>query len=260
VKSCAALAHHEISFDARGPTWDRRWMVATPAGVFLTQREHPRLAVAQPTLDTDQLRLRTPGGSELRVPLRHEPGEARRVRVWEDECEAWDEGDEAARFFSDHLGIPARLVRMADTFIRPVDPSYAPRPAQTGFADAFPLLVLSEASLEELNRRIVGRGCAPVPMSRFRPNVVLAGCPAFAEDEWKAVRVGGMTLDLVKPCARCVTTTVDQARGEVPDRTEPLATLATFRRSGEGKVLFGQNAVHRAPGRLVVDDAVTPLE
>lgn len=230
-------------------------MVVNPEGRFLTQREHPRLAVVQPSLEAHYLRLRAPARSEVRVPLRREPGEVRRVRVWDDDCEAWDEGEGAAGFFSDHLGAPVRLVRMADAFVRPVD---APQTAQTGFADAFPLLVLSEASLEELNRRLVERERSPVPMSRFRPNVVLTGCPGFAEDGWEAIRIGEMTLDVVKPCARCVTTTVDQARGEVRDHQEPLATLATFRRRGDG-VVFGQNAVHRGPGRLAVGDVVAPL-
>ncbi len=233
-------------------------MVVTPEGRFLTQREWPTLAVVQPVLGTDDLELRAPGRGEVRLPLRRARGETRRVRVWDDECEAWDEGPEAARLLSEHLGTSVRLVRMADAFVRAVE-SGSDRSAQTGFADAFPLLVLSEASLEELNRRLAARGATPVPMGRFRPNVVLAGCPAFAEDEWKSIRVGPITLDLVKACVRCVTPTVDQASGSVPDPREPLATLATFRRR-DGGVVFGQNAVHREPGWLSVGDLVTPVE
>ncbi len=231
-------------------------MVVDPDGVFLTQRQLPRLAVVQPTLNAEELLLRV-GTSEARVPLRRGAGETRRVRVWEDDCEAWDEGDEAARLFSDHLDTPARLVRIADEFVRPVDPDYAIRPAQTGFADAFPLLVVSEASLEELNRRLVERRASAVPMGRFRPNVVVAGCGPFAEDEWNSIRIGEVTLDLVKPCARCVTTQVDQARGVVHDPREPLGTLATFRLRGLG-VMFGQNAIHRGPGRLAIGDEAAP--
>jgi uncharacterized protein YcbX len=252
VKSCAGLSHDSIALDVRGPLWDRRWMVVDPQGVFITQRQMPRLAVVRPALEADDLALRTAGG-EVRVPLRREAGEVRRVRVWQDECDAWDEGDEAARLLSDHLGTPARLVRLAESFVRPVDPDYAPRPSQTGFADAFPLLVVSEASLEELNRRLKERLASPVPMSRFRPNVVLTGCSPFAEDGWKAIRIADVTLDIVKPCGRCTTTRVDQARGVVHDPREPLATLATFRLRGL-EVTFGQNAVHRGPGRLAVGD------
>jgi uncharacterized protein YcbX len=256
VKSCAGLSHDSIELDARGPLLDRRWMVVDADGVFLTQRELPRLAVVQPRREAEGLVLRV-GGTETRVPLRRAPVETRRVRVWEDECEAWDEGDEAARLLSEHLGSSVRLVRMAEEFVRPVDPEYAIRPSQTGFADAFPLLVVTEASLEELNRRLQERFTSPVPMSRFRPNVVLTGCGPFAEDDWKALRIGDMTLDLVKPCGRCATTRVDQSRGVVHDPREPLAALATFRLRDQN-VLFGQYAIHRAPGRIAVGEVAVP--
>jgi uncharacterized protein YcbX len=256
VKSCAGLAHDSIALDARGPLWDRRWMVVGPDGVFLTQRELPRLAVVRPRLEAEELVL-CAGGGETRVPLRRGAGETRRVRVWEDECEAWDEGDEASGLLSEHLGTPARLVRMAEEFVRPVDPGYALRPSQIGFADAYPLLVVTEGSLEELNRRLEERFTSPVPMSRFRPNVVLTGCAPFAEDDWKALRIGETTLDLAKPCGRCATTRVDQARGVVHDPREPLAALATFRLRDQN-VLFGQYAIHRAPGRIAVGEEAVP--
>jgi uncharacterized protein YcbX len=255
VKSCATVPHDAVALDARGPAWDRRWMVVAPDGTFLTQRLFPQLAVVQPSLGPDTLVLRTPSGGEIRVPLARARGETLRVRVWQDECEAWDEGEEAAQLLGDHLGTHARLVRMTDDFVRPVDPDYAPPPAATGFADAFPLLVISEASLAELNRRLEERGAAPVPMSRFRPNVVLSGTSAFAEDAWRAARIGSTTLDLAKPCGRCAITRVDQDRGQIADGREPLATLGTFRRLGTD-VLFGRYAVHRGPGRLTVGDVV----
>jgi MOSC domain-containing protein len=257
VKSCAGLSHASVSLDDRGPLWDRRWMVVGPDGVFLSQRQYPRLAVVQPSLESDALVLRVAERNAVRVPLGRAPGETRRVRVWQDDCDAWDEGDEAARLLSDHLGAPSRLVRMAEEFERPVDRDYAPRPAHTGFADAFPLLVVAEASLEELNRRLQERRASPVPVSRFRPNVVLTGSAPFAEDAWKTIRIGETTLDLVKPCGRCTTTRVDQARGVVHDPREPLATLATFRLRG-GEVIFGHNAIHRVPGRIAVGEAVDP--
>src|SRR5439155_891799 len=131
------------------------------------------------------------------------------------------------------------VVRMTDDWERPVDPDHAPRPARTGFADAFPLLLVSEASLVELNRRLGAAGKAPVTMDRFRPNVVIDGAEPFGEDGWRTLAVGDVTLDLANPCARCATTAVDQATGEVKDPTEPLATLATFRRQGN-EVRFGR--------------------
>jgi len=257
VKSCGVVAHEVLEMDDRGPLWDRRWMVVDADGRFLTQREHPRLALVRPVIGEEGLVLDVSGTALIGVPHDRARNAVVRVQVWDDECEAWDEGDAAAAALSVHLGTAVRLVRMTDEWARPVDPDYSPRPARTGFADAFPLLVASEASLAELNRRLAERDRPPVPMSRFRPNVVLAGAEPFAEDGWRTLVVGGVTLDLVKPCARCATTTVDQASGSVPDPTEPLATLAGFRRSG-GKVLFGQNAVHRAPGRLEVGAAATP--
>jgi len=255
IKSCGALSHTWIELDKRGPVWDRRWMVVDSEGVFVTQRELPALALIQPQVEDGCLKLCAPGMSDMRVPLRRDAAPCQLVRVWKDTCEAWDEGNDLAGWFSDYLHTDARLVRMAHDYARPVDPRYARQPAQTGFADAFPLLVVSEASLAELNRHLVDRGCAPIPMSRFRPNLVVTGCAPFAEDTWHTVRIGTVTLDIVKPCARCVTTTVDQATGTVPDAAEPLATLNTFRKQ-DGKVMFAQNAIHRAPGVVAVGDTL----
>jgi uncharacterized protein len=136
--------------------------------------------------------------------------------------------------------------------------TYASENTPVGFADAFPLLIVSEASLDELNRHMIERGKDPVPMTRFRPNIVVSGVEAFAEDSWRTVQIGDVTIDVVKPCARCVTTTVDQLTGTIPDVAEPLGTLNTFRKHN-GKVMFAQNAIHRAPGVLKVGNAVKPV-
>jgi hypothetical protein len=255
IKSCAAVAHERLALEARGPLWDRRWMVVDGNGLFITQRELPRLALVQPNVEADMLRLSAPGRNDICLSLHGARGTIQRVVVWRDTCDAWDEGDEVANWLSDYLNVDVRLVRMADGFQRMVDPNYARTPAHTGFSDGFPVLIAAEASLAELNRRLTEHGKAPVPMSRFRPNVVVAGCEAFAEDSWKTVQIGAVTLDVVKPCARCATTTVDQTSGTIPDSTEPLATLNTFRKQA-GKVMFAQNAIHRAPGVLSVGDGV----
>jgi uncharacterized protein YcbX len=249
VKSCGAIAHTAVDLEARGLAWDRRFMIVDETGRFLTQRERPRLALIRPALAEGSLRLDAPGRPSLRIPLESGRPRPRRVQVWDDVCEAWDEGPQPAAWLGAYLGRPAHLVRMTDDWERPVDPDHAPRPARTGFADAFPLLLVCESSLVELNRRLGAAGKAPVTMDRFRPNVVLDGGEPFAEDGWRTVEVAGLILDLAKPCARCATTTVDQATGEVKDPAEPLATLATFRRQGN-EVWFGQNAVHRGPGTL----------
>ncbi|MEP7289412.1 MAG: MOSC N-terminal beta barrel domain-containing protein [Chloroflexota bacterium] len=256
VKACGALSHMQIELDERGPIWDRRWMVIDVNDMFVTQREHPAMALIQPTFAGDCLYLAAPGMPTVGIALHREPAPISKVQVWKDVCEAWDEGETLASWLSDYLHTPVRLVRMADNFVRPVDSRYALQPAQTGFSDGFPLLIVSEASLAELNRHLTARGSEPIPMSRFRPNLVVTGCDAFAEDTWRTVQIGSMTLDVVKPCARCVVTTVDQATGTVPDSAEPLATLKTFRQQNN-KVMFAQNAIHYAPGTLVVGDVVT---
>jgi uncharacterized protein len=255
IKSCGALSHTRIELDARGPVWDRRWMIVDTDGIFITQREIPALALVQPQIERDHLWLSAPGMTGIDVPIQRSAGPCRYVQVWQDVCEALDEGDDVAAWVSDYLDYDARLVRMPDGYVRQVDPKYARQPAQTGFADAFPLLIASEPSLAELNRRLVERGRDAVPISRFRPNLVVSGCEPFAEDTWHTVEIGPITLDIVKPCARCATTTVDQATGTIPDSAEPLATLNTFRKR-DGKVMFAQNAIHRATGILEVGSAV----
>lgn len=259
IKSCGALSHTQIMLDERGPVWDRRWMIVDGGGVFITQRELPALALIQPAFEAGCLRLSAPGMPDTAVPLQQRGIAAKSVQVWNDSCEAVDEGDDVAAWVSDYLGAAVRLVRMADGFVRPADTTYAPPNTPVGFADAFPLLLVSDASLNDLNQHLQTRGKMPVPMSRFRPNVVISGCEAFAEDTWRIVTIGESTMDVVKPCARCVETAVDQTTGTIPDSAEPLATLSAYRKQGS-KVLFAQNAIHRAPGDLRVGDTVTVIK
>ncbi len=259
IKSCAGLTHNTISFDTFGPAWDRRWVVTDSDGMFYTQRELPAMALIQPTFENGALKLTAPGMSPISVALESERGASRSVRVWKDTCEAWDEGDALAQWFSDYLKVDARLTRMTDTFVRTVDPNYAPYKAQVGFADGYPALIVSESSLDDLNQRLIERGSEAIPMKRFRPNIVITESEPFAEDTWREAQIGTMIFDLVKPCARCVMTTVDPATGTVPDKAEPLATLNTFRKQDRG-VMFAQNAIHRAPGTLNVGDVVNVVE
>jgi uncharacterized protein YcbX len=178
-------------------------------------------------------------------------GQTREVLVWRDRCAAVDQGDEVAEWLSRFLRRPCRLVRMAEDHVRRVDPVYAVSEAdQVGFADGYPFLIISEESLADLNARLA----QPLLMNRFRPNIVVRGGAAYAEDGWCRVRIGGIEFSLVKACARCAITTTDQATAQVG--REPLATLATYRRVERG-VLFGQNAIHAATGAIRVGD---PLE
>jgi hypothetical protein len=258
IKSCAPLSHRRIELDSYGPLWDRHWMIVNRNGKFLTQREAPTMALIHATFEEPCLRLSAPGMPEMYLPLQRTNSASISVTVWKDTCQAADEGDGIATWLSDFLHRKVRLVRMANDYRRPLDARYAPQAAETRFTDGFPVLIVSESSLTELNNRLVERGSEPVPIGRFRPNLVVTGCDAFAEDMWRTVQIGTVTLDIVKPCARCATTTVDPATGTVPDPADPLATLNTFRKQN-GKVMFAQNAIHRAPGTLSVGDPVSVI-
>jgi hypothetical protein len=260
IKSCGGIDVTQAALTPRGFAYDRQWMIVQDdneeRGMFLTQRELPEMALVQPTIDGDTLLIRAPGMSDLCVPLMQIPdAPTLPVVVWRDTCVAVDEGALAAQWVSEYLGLSARLVRMADAFVRPVDPTYAKTPAQTGFSDGYPLLLISEASLADLNERLCGRGKAAIPMRRFRPNIVVSGCDAYAEDGWSDFTIAGLPFEGVKLCARCPITTVDPATGSIPDVQEPLATLATYRKATRG-VLFGQNVIHRELGMISIGDLV----
>ena len=238
VKSCRGIAVVETRLGERGFEHDREWMIVDPEGRFLTQREVPRLALISVALSATELELTAQGLAPLAMP-RDAAGPARSVTVWGDTVLAIDQGDDAAQWLSTGLGRPVRLVRFDPKGRRLCNPAYAGQSgAHTGFADAYPLLVLSEASLADLNSRLA----SPLPMNRFRPNLVLSGLEAFDEDHIDRVHVGEITLKLVKPCTRCRITTTDQSTGEVG--VEPLPTLALYRHSArfEG-VAFGMNAI-----------------
>lgn len=260
IKSCGGLSLSSAELDARGIRYDRQWMIVqdddAQRGMFLTQRELPALALIQPTFDSDHLSIHAPNMGTLRVPLAQDAAAPTLpVVIWKDTCLAVDEGDAAAAWVSAYLGVQARLVRMYDGFVRPVDPTYSPQPAQTGFTDGYPLLFISEASLADLNARLQARGKGALPMSRFRPNVVISGVAPYDEDNWTRFCIGDIAFDAVKTCARCPIPSVDQTTGTIPDHTEPLATLATYRRISRG-VVFGQNVVHRSMGTLHIGDAI----
>ena len=251
VKSCAGISVPEWEVDHFGLKHDRRWMVSTPRGEFLTQREFPVLALVRVAISPPHLRLATRGMPELVTPLVPLGGRPVAVRVWGDNVAAVAPDHRADEWFSQLIGQEVVLAYMPDQVVREVDRSYAPSGARTGFADAFPFLLLGLASLAQLNARLP----APLPMNRFRPNLTVAGSAPFAEDDWRAIRVGAIPMEVVKPCARCVVTTTDQATGR-RDGEEPLRTLATFRRQ-DGKVMFGQNVVHHGTGVLRIGDPVS---
>jgi uncharacterized protein YcbX len=252
VKSCSGVSVERARVGATGFDLDRRWMVVGSDGRFVSQREQPRLALVRTKIGADRLLLEAPGLRVLAVPFEREPGPTVRVAVWKDESAALDEGRAAGEWFSAHLGISTRLVRLADDDARPLGAPSAQPGDRLSFADAYPFLLLSEASLDGLNRRL----SLPLPMDRFRPNIVITGCGPHAEDGWRRVRIGEVDFRVAKPCARCVITTTNQKTGE--RGREPLHTLATYRLQ-DGEVLFGQNLVHGGRGVVRVGDRVVVL-
>ncbi|MCC6380377.1 MAG: MOSC domain-containing protein [Burkholderiales bacterium] len=221
---------------------DREWMAVDPQGVFVTQREFPVLARVGTAVVDGTVVLSAPGRSAI-VLRCDAAGASRDVRVWQSEVRGHDAGDDAARWLSDHVGTPLRIVRFDPAQPRPCNPDYAgDSGAHVRFADGYPLLVIGQASLDHLNAKLAARGAAALPMNRFRPNLVLEGLDAHDEDHLDTIDVGGVVLKPVKPCARCQVTTVDQSTGRTAD--EPLVTLSTYRRDDRrGGILFGVNAI-----------------
>jgi hypothetical protein len=253
IKSAKGISVRTALVERRGIEFDRRWMVVDASGVFLSQRGFPRLALITTHLGSDVLLLNAPGMNTLKLSSRPSGADPIPVHVWDDAVDAISAGDEAQRWFSMYLDIPSRLVFMPETSIRHVEPESAIHNDIVSFADGFPLLLISKHSLDDLNNRLV----TPVPMNRFRPNVVVADSGAFAEDRWKKIRIGTMLFHVVKPCSRCITTTVDQETGI--QGKEPLATLSRYRKV-DGNVLFGQNIIPEGIGTIKVGDRVEIIE
>jgi uncharacterized protein YcbX len=251
VKSCRGFAVSSAQLDDWGLQFDRNWMVVTPAGKFLTQRELPQMALIETALSSEALHLKAPNQAELILPLSGNSGSALKVEVWGDRCQAVDQGEAAANWLSQALGLDCRLVRIGANYNRPVKSAAN---AQVSFADGYPLLLISEASLADLNQRLP----ESLLMNRFRPNLVVSGCDAYAEDTWQQVRINQTRFDIAKACERCVITTTDQSSG-TRTSPEPLRTLATYRRVKGGGVIFGRNVIHHNRGEISVGSEVEVL-
>lgn len=253
IKATSAISLQQAEVRSRGLADDRRWVVVDQHGQFLQQRIQPKLAIVKTVLQDRGLLVTAPD----RQPLRVAPPAGRErsaVTVWSDTVDAADAGPDAADWFSQFLGIPCRLMFMDNDACRPVAPQYGREGDVVSFADALPLLMTTEAALDDLNRRLE----EPLPMSRFRPNLVIDGDVPWADDRWRRLRVGEVEFEITHPCTRCVVTTIDQETGNKSPDGEPLRTLATFRR-GEKGVLFGQNLVRRSGGILHLGDKVVVL-
>jgi hypothetical protein len=249
IKSAAGIALDTAAIGPAGLAGDRRYMVVEPNGRFVTARQTPALLGARPRFDGEGLLVEAKGRPTLSLVPPSAAAPVVPVRVWRDTVPARRCGAEADAWFSALLGRPVHLVHLPDPAARPWRAGDA-----LSFADAAPLLVTSTASLDELN----GRLARPVGMMRFRPNLVVAGTDAWAEDRWRTLDVGGCRLDVAWPCTRCIVTTLDPETGAGREDGEPLATLGAFRRGDDGKVLFGVNAAATVAGVLSRGAAVSP--
>lgn len=255
VKSLKGIALNEALVEGRGLQYDRRWMIVDEDNRFITQREVPKMALVKIDVGADGMRASL-NGSSIDVPLDPGTGDVAAVGIWEGPVDAEFYPQEFHNWFTDALGVSCKLVGMPSTTNRILPREFAIRKTDVvSFADGYPFLLISEATLGDLNSRLE----SPVPMSRFRPNFVVSGSGPFEEDTWRRIRIGSTEFHLVKPCARCVMTTVDQTRGEKTGK-EPLATLSQYR-NFDGKVLFGQNLIAESAGGTVrVGDEVEVLE
>jgi uncharacterized protein YcbX len=271
IKSLKGIGVDSAVVEARGLQYDRRWMLTTPDGMFFTQREFPKMATISVAVTGDGLQVTGNGSGQMIIPFQPDMGERREVTVWKSTCEGLFYGGAVNEWFSDAIGTKCQLVYMPDDSRRSVNPLFDKGDDIVSFADGYPLMLLGEGSLEDLNARIAGAGAhagrlpafRPLQMNRFRPNLVVSGSDPFSEDNWARIRIGEAVFRSTKPCERCVITTVDQSKGEL-DGNEPLKTFSTFRMAkhvmpgryeslgvGANAVLFGQNLIAETVGVVI---------
>lgn len=257
LKSARGQALQRSSLGLLGLSGDRRWMlVERDNGRFLTQRAYPQMSQLTALHGkSGDLTLEATGRPALNVAVPQADSDLRGVTIWRDTFRVPDAGDAAAQWLSEFIGKDVRLVYVPEERTRFLPGGYGRVDDRVAFADGFPFLLIGQGSLDDLVHK-VGR---PLEMQRFRPNLVVEGAEAFAEDGWKRIRIGEMEFRVLKPCERCILTTIDPQTGERSEDREPLTTLKTYRQK-EGNVLFGQNLVADGSGVLEVGMPVTVLE
>ena len=254
LKSAAGEQCESLRLDRLGVDGDRRWMVTTPGGTPITQREVPALAFIRSRVDQDGLLLTWKSREPTTIRVTRPGSDAARlnVTIWGDKVSLRLADREATEWISRHLGRDARLAFMPDETQRPVNPRYARTDDRTALTDGFPLHLIGSGSMADLNNRLD----IPVRVDRFRPNIYVECSEAFAEDQWEKVRIGDCGFRVVKPCQRCSVTTVDP---DTADRgKEPLRTLSRYRKR-DGGVMFGQNLIHDGPGEIRLGDRVEAI-
>ncbi len=251
IKSLGGIRLERATVKTKGFEWDRRWMLVDEEGKFMTQRALHHMALLQLRLLQDGLEVfhKQNRQQSIFIPFQPETQQLIPVTVWADQVEGQIVSQAANKWFSEMLDMPCQLVFMPENSERKIEAKYAVQNETVSFADAMPYLLIGQSSLDDLNQKLDN----PVPMARFRPNLVFSGGHAFQEDEWDEIQIGACTFKVTKPCARCVLTTVDQDTGI--KGKEPLKTLASYRTENK-KVLFGQNLIALKTGELKVGDEV----
>lgn len=249
IKSCAVTdVEKSIEVGEQGFKYDRHWIVTNPYGLFVTQRQFPKMALIKPEVNDGILTVSAPDElSILEIPLDY-VGDRKQVEVWGSKLDAIDDGDIASQWFSDYLGAEVRLAHMPSDFVR------EKKGARFQYADSYPLLIASEESLEDLNQRIQANGGNPVPMDRFRPNIVVKGVEPYVEDTWGQIQVSEVSIEMVKPCIRCPIPQIDQNSGV--KGKEPVKTLLGYRRVSRTEVIFAQKGVPLNQGVISEGDVV----
>ncbi|MEZ5507559.1 MAG: MOSC domain-containing protein [Gammaproteobacteria bacterium] len=253
VKSLGGIAVPRFAIDRFGPRWDRRWLVVDPQGRFLTQRQYARMAQITAGLEGDQITLRADGHAEARFGAADFGEGVIEVEVWRDRCQASRGPAWLDAWISAVLQTPAHLVFMPEDSRRLVDPQFARHQETVSFADGFPLLLATDASLQAFNTQLQ----TPVGMERFRPNLVIDGSAPYAEDGWRRIRVGSLEFIVAKPCSRCAIPTIDPLTAQ--KQPEVFKALKATR-SRNGEVFFGQNLIPVGTGVISVGDPVSVLE
>lgn len=252
IKSLGGISAGSALVTSRGLQYDRRWLLIDSNNRFLTQREYPEMALLQPGLTTDGLIVHQKKNEAESIFIPHALPPATKtvtVQIWDDVCEAKLASNEIHKWFSAALNKQCRLVYMPDTTARMVDKKYAANNEITSFSDAYPVLIIGQSSLDEVNSRLTD----PLPINRFRPNIVFTGAKPFEEDTMEEFEINGIGFFGVQLCARCVVTTINQ--DEATKGKEPLKTLASYRMKGN-KIYFGQNLLHMGEGVITVGDAI----
>ncbi|MCX8010616.1 MAG: MOSC domain-containing protein [Ignavibacteria bacterium] len=255
IKSLGGISLKSAIVEKEGLRFDRRWMLVDKNNIFLTQRVLPQMALLQVEILNQALvvKHKTKEITPLAVPIKNDSSNFLRVKIWEDDIDAKYFNDDINLWFSNALNKKCKLVYLPKKSRKRIDSIYAKQNYEVSLADAYPFLLIGQASLDDLNSRLI----EPLPVNRFRPNFVFAGGEAFEEDTWNRFQIGKITFRAVKPCSRCIITTTNQDTAERKD--EPLKTLSTYRKV-DGKVLFGQNLICENEGEVKVGNEITLID